>query len=87
MQEEIGTLALGVFLGYMAWFFATRVTTNWMTSFSSVVGVLFGGVVLTFLGGAGSDGLTFYPIGLVVGWIIYALLKKFGGPGWPTVND
>jgi len=86
VQEEIGAFALGVFLGYMAWYFATRVTTNWMTSFSAVVGILFGGVVLGFLG-SGFEAQWSYPLGLVLGWLIYALLKKYGGPGWPTVND
>ncbi len=87
MDEQIGVLSLGVFLGYMAWYFATLVKSNWMTSFASVAGVLFGGVVLTFLGGAGSDSRWWYPIGLVVGWIIYAVLRKLFGEGVPTLSD
>ena len=87
MSEQVGLIALGVFMGYMAWYFATRVKENWMTSFAAVAGVLFGGVVLTFLGGASSDNRWWYPIGLVIGWLIYAIARKLVGEGWPTISD
>jgi hypothetical protein len=86
MIVEIGTTALGVFLGYMAWYFATRVTDSWMDSFAAVAGVLFGGVVLAFLGGTSADTRWWYPIGLVIGWVIYVLLRYFNGGGIPTIT-
>lgn len=86
MVEAIGTAALGVFLGYMAWYFATRVTESWMDSFAAVAGVLFGGVVLAFLGGTTSENRWWYPIGLVIGWLIYIILRARFGGGVPTIT-
>ena len=86
MLEGIGITALGVFLGYMAWYFATRVTESWMDSFAAVAGVLFGGVVLAFIGGTSADSRWWYPIGLVIGCIVYVAFKYFGGGGLPTIT-
>jgi phosphotransferase system glucose/maltose/N-acetylglucosamine-specific IIC component len=86
MIEALGILALGVFLGYMAWYFATRVTDSWMDSFAAVAGVLFGGVVLAFLGGTSSDSRWWYPIGLVIGWVIYVVLRVAAGKGVPALT-
>jgi hypothetical protein len=87
MLEAIGTAALGFFLGYMAWYFATRVTDSWMDAFAAVAGVLFGGVVLAFLGGTSADSRWWYPIGLVAGWVVYVILRKLNGGGYPTVTS
>lgn len=86
-MAAIGTLSLGVFLGYMAWYFATRVTDKWIDSFAAVAGILFGGVVLAFIGGAAEQTRWFYPIGLVIGWLIYFALRWLMGKGIPTLHD
>ena len=85
MTDEVGTLVLGLFLGYMAWYFAVRVKDNWMTSFASVAGVLFGGVVLAFMGGVSSDDRWWYPIGLVIGGLLFAVARRLNGEPWPTI--
>ena len=85
-MDVIGNLALGIFLGYMAWYFVTRVSDKPIDSFAAVAGVLFGGVVLAFLGGTTSDSRWWYPVGLVVGWIIYVVLRYAAGQGIPTLT-
>lgn len=72
-MENVGTVCLGVFLGYMAWYFVTRVAEKPIDSFAAVAGVLFGGVVLTFMGGATADARTWYPIGLLIGAVLYGI--------------
>lgn len=84
-MEALGITALGVFLGYMTWYFVTRVTDKPIDSFAAVSAVLFGGVVLSFIGGATTESRWWYPIGLVLEWLIYVGLRWSTKKEIPTV--
>ena len=84
--EAVGICLLGVYIGYLAWYFVVRIGAGQVTAdtFASVAAVLVGGVVVSFL----DDHLVrkadvwWYPIGLVIGFAIYVVFtvlnKIFG---------
>lgn len=84
-MDVIGSLALGIFMGYLAWYFVTRFTQYNFDALASVIGVLAGGAVVQFLGATG-DARWWYPIGLVAGWLIYSIARTLTGEGWPTLT-
>ncbi len=49
MLPSIGSLALGIFMGFMAWYFIKRLKEYTTDGLIAVVGVLLGGVIVTFL--------------------------------------
>lgn len=74
-----GAASLGVFIGYLAWYFIVRFggerfTTDGLTA---VVGVLVGGAVIDFLKttGAATRDWWWYPIGLVIGWGVFIVFR------------
>ena len=85
-MDVVGSLALGVFVGYLAWYFVTRFTQFNFDALASVIGVLVGGAVVQFLGATG-DARWAYPIGLVAGWLIYSVARMLTGSGWPTLTS
>jgi hypothetical protein len=76
-----GAFALGVVIALFAWYFVVRFGTFDITSFSALVGVLAGGVVVTFidkLRGGTASGLALYCIGLLVGSLFFIYLGNLG---------
>ena len=83
---SVSALALGIFIGFMAWYFIKRFKEYTTDGLTAVIGVLIGGVVVTFLdwtptaaaSGAASATATvdvvhrwWYPIGLLVGFLVW----------------
>ena len=78
LSEGLGNLSLGVFLGYMAWYFLSRNASKSIDGLASVAGVIFGAATLQVLSAdAGLHWL--YPVGLVIGWILWIVVRKVGG--------
>jgi hypothetical protein len=68
----IGVTMLGVFIGYLVWYFVVRLGGEKYTTdgLVAVVGVVAGGAVIQFLkgGGLSAHDWWWYPVGLVIGW-------------------
>ncbi len=78
----IGSWSLGFVVGYMAWYFIVRTTDFTAGSFASVVLVVAGGAGVAFVGRDATDPTVrwWYPIGLLVSLVVYALLRaSLGG--------
>jgi multisubunit Na+/H+ antiporter MnhE subunit len=92
--QAVGVFCLGLFIGYLSWYFVVRIGKGQVTAdtFAAVVGVIAGGVVIGLL----KDFLTakpdawWYPIGLVAGFALYvvasAINKVTGGGFTPPVR-
>jgi hypothetical protein len=98
---SIGSLALGIFMGYLAWYFIKRLDSYTTGGLTAVVGILVGGVVVTFLdwtppaAATGASGPTpagdlihrwWYPIGLVVGFLIWYVAEWIRIKSPPSLN-
>jgi hypothetical protein len=72
-----GAAALGVFIGYIVWYFVVRLGGERYTTdgLVAVVGVLAGGVVMDFLKDSGLPARDrwWYPIGLLIGWALFVI--------------
>jgi hypothetical protein len=80
--RRTGTTCLGIFIGYLAMYFVRRFTTFSPQVFGSLLSVVVGGAVLKFLG-ADRDAWWFYPIGLLIGLVLYFGLFYLNARGYP----
>ncbi|MBN3959640.1 hypothetical protein [Nostoc sp. NMS8] len=75
----IGSTSLGIVIGWLIRYFIRRFQNYTPQALSSLVGVVVGGGIVKFLG-ADQTVTWFYPIGLLLGFIIYSfqayLFKK-----------
>jgi len=80
--EILGLLCVGFLVGWMILFFLRRFQNFTVDVFGGLLGAVFGGVILSFIQLADKTDLWFYPIGLVIGWIVYQYMysKKNNGP-------
>lgn len=85
--EAFGIFSLGVFIGYLTWFFVRRLASFTTEALTAIVGVVVGGLVVNFLDDNVGDesGIWWYPIGLLVGFVIYSLLQWLSSRTFPTV--
>lgn len=87
-----GSLALGIFIAYLTWYFVTRFTEFNVAGLSAVAAVVAGGVVVAFLdagiapGGVPLEHRWFYPVGLVVGFLVYALFFFIRNRYFPSLT-
>lgn len=70
---ELGSASLGIVMGWLVRYFIRRFEKFSPAAFSSVVSILVGGVVVKFLG-TEQNILWFYPIGLLIGFVIYHVI-------------
>jgi predicted membrane channel-forming protein YqfA (hemolysin III family) len=66
----IGSTSLGIVIGWLVRYFIRRFTTFTPMVFGSLVSIILGGAALKFLD-ADKTVWWFYPIGLLLGFIIY----------------
>jgi hypothetical protein len=76
-MEGFANLILGIFLGYMAWYFIARNASKSLDGLAAVAGVIFGALAIQFL--SPGDNRWLYPIGLAVGWITWITIRVLGG--------
>ena len=85
MIEPLGIGCLGLFLGYLCWYFVVRIPIGKASieTFASVVAVLTGGLVIKFLDAhlERPVDVWLYPIGLVAGMALYIGLSFATGKG------
>jgi uncharacterized membrane protein len=84
---SVGSLCLGIFVGFLVWYFVKRFANYTAEGLTAVVAVLVGGVITAFLdapipgvpsAAAGSAGPAaspehrwWYPIGLLAGFLLW----------------
>ena len=74
----IGCLCLGMFVGWLIGFFLFRMKQFTAQALTSVISITFGAVIIKFLG-PDKTVWWFYPIGLVVGKVLHAIIAKLCG--------
>jgi hypothetical protein len=86
-QERAGVLCLGALVGFLLAFSLFNTTNVGLRAVVAVLGIALGGAPVVFMGA--TDEKWVYPIGLVQGFLGYALInsigrKRFAGP--PSVE-
>jgi uncharacterized membrane protein len=85
----LGSLATGFVVGYLVWFFVTRFAEYTLQALVGVIAVMFAGVMITFLTNnlsVNATGFGQYAVGLFIGFVAYAVLKKLSTGTWPTLE-
>lgn len=73
--------ALGVVVGYLLLVFVFSLDTKTLRAFVGFLAAILGGVVITFITttmGADKKYIAWYPIGLLAGLVVWALLRVIG---------
>jgi hypothetical protein len=80
-----GVFCLGVFVACLAWFFIVRFRTYGAGALSAIITVVFGAVVLAFIeaDAAGRGDRWWYPIGLLIGSVLFVILHRLQPPRPP----
>jgi hypothetical protein len=78
--SRIGALATGAVVAYITWFFLTRLDEYSPAGLATVLSLLAGGAVVGLLARFVNDREVwgFYPIGLLVGFLLYLVLFAAG---------
>ena len=88
--EVIGSLFMGFFVAWIAWYFFNREQTFTGTEFAAFITAIFGGTIVTvfstFLVSDNKWIFWFYPIGLVAGMFGFAIFAFFAGNGKITIR-
>jgi hypothetical protein len=74
----LGACSLGIVIGWLVRYFIRRFTTFNPQVLSTLVSILVGGVVIRFLDGD-KTAWWFYPIGLLIGFIVYSVIAYMVG--------
>jgi hypothetical protein len=82
----IGSLSLGIVVGWLVRYFIRRFKSFTPQALGFVISIIAGGAVIKFLE-ADKTVWWFYPIGLLVGFILYTIVailisRKNGVPDW-----
>jgi hypothetical protein len=77
---RIGSLCLGIYIGFMGLLFVSHGGDFAIATFASLIAAIGGAVILSLLNqtGGGSDAISYYLIGLVVGGVGYIVLFASG---------
>ena|ERR1700733_3611169 len=74
----IGTLSLGIVMGWLVRYFIRRFKDFTPQALGTVVSIMLGGAVLKLIS-TDATILFFYPIGLLIGFVVYTLLAMLVG--------
>jgi glycopeptide antibiotics resistance protein len=72
----IGTTCLGIVIGWLVRYFIRRFKKFSPSILSSVITIILGGAALKFLS-VDKSTLWFYPIGLLIGFVVYQVIVMF----------
>ncbi len=77
----IGATSIGIVVAYLVGYFVTRLNTFTPQALATIIGIMFGGAVVKIFASK-QELFWFYPIGLIIGFIIYAIvyIKTGGNP-------
>lgn len=68
----VAGFALGVFVGFLVWYFIVRLQTFTIAGLTSLVGIIAGGAVIKLIeDNVKGSGIAWYLIGLLVGFLLY----------------
>ena len=73
LLPAIGATCLGIVIGWLVRYFLKRFKNYTPQILGSLISILFGGAILFFLE-KGKDAIWFYPIGLLIGFIVYSMV-------------
>lgn len=77
--SAIGATALGIVVGWLVRYFIRRFESFTPKALGSVVSIIAGGAIISFLK-TDMSVWWFYPIGLLIGFIVYTIIAiKAGG--------
>lgn len=86
--SAIGAFLLGIFIAYLVWYFVVRFAEGGYTAMAltSIISVVAGGGVVAFLDadGPADQNRWWYPIGLFVGWLIFAIGRTLQTGDFPA---
>jgi|GEM_PF-6129130 chromate transport protein ChrA len=75
--EALGVLCVGIVVMWLVWYFVTRFKEFSVQVLSSLVAIVFAGVVLQFVQLADKTDFWYYPIGLLLGLVLYGINSRF----------
>jgi hypothetical protein len=80
-----GVFCLGVFVACLAWFFVVRFRSYGAVALSGTVAVVLGAVIVAFIEAdeAGRGARWWYPIGLLTGSVLFAIVHRLQPPRPP----
>jgi len=87
--QIIGSLSLGIVIGWLVRYFIRRFKTFTPQALGSVVSIMVGGGLVKFLG-ANQTVLFCYPIGLLLGFVGYtliAIILIIAMTKWPFLKE
>jgi len=72
---DIGSLCLGLFVGWLAPYVVRRLNKITPTTLGTVLSAIFGSIILNFIAQSGAtDAAWYYPIGLFIGLILSIIM-------------
>jgi len=78
LAADIGAIALGMFVGYLVWFFVSKFSAFNVSGLTSILGAVLAGAALKYLTQAqNAQILMYYPIGLVMGATFFGCYSWF----------
>jgi urea transporter len=78
MVPKIGAVSLGIVIGWLVRFYIRRSQDFNTQTLKTLVSILVGGAVIRFLD-ADKTVWWFYPIGLLIGFIVYSVVAVLAG--------
>ena len=80
--DAIGVFFMGFIISVFAMFFLWRLEKFNIASFSTFIGVLFGALIIKFIGKSFEYWWWLYPVGLTVGYFFITIMKAYGPKKW-----
>ncbi|MBG1265488.1 hypothetical protein [Nostoc sp. WHI] len=74
----IGSTCLGIVVGWLVRYFIRRFKSHTPQVLGSIIGIVLGGAIIKFFG-ADQTAIWFYPIGLLLGFIMYSIQARLSG--------
>lgn len=84
MIAIIGSLSLGMVVGWLVWYFLTRLKRFTVRTLTALLSIVVGGTIIKLFGNNPTV-IWCYPIGLLIGFIIYTVAALFWA-GWLEVS-
>jgi hypothetical protein len=78
VAANVGAISLGLFVGYLVWHFVSKFSAFTVSGLTSILGAVLAGAVLKYLAKEeNAQVFVFYPIGLVLGAMLFGTWPWF----------